>query len=96
MSEKYLVVIEKSETGYSVYSPDVTGCIATGSTIQKAIANMKLALSHHLRDMMAEGEPVPKPRGVASYLDAVNQSEGEEYLLTLIRVEHVLPEKVLA
>jgi predicted RNase H-like HicB family nuclease len=96
MVEKYLIVIEKSATGYSVYSPDVFGCIATGSTIQKAIVNMKLALSHHLQEMIKEGEAPPKPRGVAAYLDAVSQSEGEEYLLTLMAVENVLPEKILA
>ena len=29
---KYLVVIEKTGTGYSAYSPDIDGCVATGST----------------------------------------------------------------
>jgi predicted RNase H-like HicB family nuclease len=96
MNEKYPIIIEKSATGYSVYSPDVAGCIATGNTIQKAITNMKLALTHHLRAMAQDGEALPKPRGVASYLDAVSQSEGEEYLLTLVAVESVLPPKVLA
>ncbi|MFN4814503.1 MAG: type II toxin-antitoxin system HicB family antitoxin, partial [Pseudanabaena sp.] len=27
---KYLVVIEKTQTGYSAYSPDVLGCVSTG------------------------------------------------------------------
>ena len=29
---KYLIVIEKTATGYSAYSPDLDGCVATGST----------------------------------------------------------------
>ncbi len=29
---KYLVVFEKTETGYSAYVPDLPGCIATGKT----------------------------------------------------------------
>jgi predicted RNase H-like HicB family nuclease len=29
---KYLIVIEQTETGFSAYSPDLPGCIATGST----------------------------------------------------------------
>lgn len=34
--EKYLVVIEKSETGFSASSPDVPGCITAGDT-EKAL-----------------------------------------------------------
>jgi predicted RNase H-like HicB family nuclease len=30
---KYLVVIEKAQTGYSAYSPDVLGCVSTGATL---------------------------------------------------------------
>ena len=30
--KKYLVVFEKTKTGYSAYVPDLPGCIATGRT----------------------------------------------------------------
>jgi hypothetical protein len=30
--KKYLVVVEKTDTGYSAYSPDLDGCVATGRT----------------------------------------------------------------
>jgi len=29
--KKYLVVVETTLTGYSAYSPDLPGCIATGA-----------------------------------------------------------------
>mgnify|MGYP001035675300 CR=1 FL=1 len=90
--DKYLVVVEKSETGYSAYSPDVVGCIATGKTIEKTIANMKTALALHLHNMAEDGEALPTPRGIASYLEAINNSEGEEYFLAHIMMKHVLPE----
>ena len=35
--EKYLIVVEKGDTGYSAYSPDVLGCIATGKTLEKTL-----------------------------------------------------------
>jgi plasmid stabilization system protein ParE len=38
---KYLIIIEKSETGYSTYSPDLPGCISTGATPEETEANMK-------------------------------------------------------
>ena len=30
--KKYLVIYEKTKSGYSVYVPDLPGCIATGIT----------------------------------------------------------------
>lgn len=94
--EKYLIVVEKSETGYSAYSPDVLGCIATGKTIEKTIEQMRAALALHLQSMLEDNEELPKPRGIASYLDAVSGSEGEEYFLTHITLESVLPDRVSA
>ena len=32
---KYLVIIEKTNNNYSAYLPDVSGCIATGKTIEE-------------------------------------------------------------
>jgi len=94
--ERYLIVIEKSETGFSSYSPDVLGCIATGKTLDQTIANMKSALTFHLRGLLEEGEEIPKSRGVQSYLDAESESAGEEYFITHIAVKDILPARVFA
>lgn len=94
--ERYLIVIEKSEVGFSSYSPDVLGCIATGKTLNQTITNMKSALMFHLRGVLEDGEEIPKSRGVQSYLDAERESEGEEYYITHIAVKDILPERVLA
>lgn len=91
-----MIVIEKSETGFSAYSPDVLGCIATGQTLDETIATMKTALAFHLRGLLEDGEEIPQPRGVQSYLDAESESAGEDYLMTHIAVSDVLPEKVWA
>ena len=32
--DQYLIVLEKSDTGFAAYSPDVAGCIATGETLE--------------------------------------------------------------
>ncbi|MBI3957160.1 MAG: type II toxin-antitoxin system HicB family antitoxin [Chloroflexi bacterium] len=94
--ERYLIVIEKSETGFSAYSPDVLGCVTTGKTVVQTIANMKSALAFHLQGMLADGEEIPQPRGIKSYLDAERDSEGEDYLITHIATNDVLPERVPA
>ncbi len=92
--EKYLIVIEKSESGFSAYSPDVLGCIATGETFDQILANMKSALAFHLKGLLEDGDDIPPSRGVESYLDAERDSEGEEYYLTHIGIKDILPERV--
>ncbi len=77
--EKYLIAVEKSETGYSAYSPEVLGCVATGKTIDKTLAIMKSALTRHLRAILEDGEEIPQPKGFQSYLEAEKDSAGEEY-----------------
>ncbi len=37
---KYLLVTEKSESGFSAYYPYVLGCIATGESFDQTIAGM--------------------------------------------------------
>jgi hypothetical protein len=41
---KHLIVIEQTATGYSAYSPDVPGCIATASTRDDVEREMKDAI----------------------------------------------------
>jgi predicted RNase H-like HicB family nuclease len=66
---KYLIVIEESETGYSAYSPDIPGCVTTGSTQEETLANMREAITFHLDGLREEGFPIPKPSSVSSYVE---------------------------
>ena len=45
---KYLIIIEKSDTGYSAYSPDLPGCVSTGSTPDETEQNMREAIEFHI------------------------------------------------
>ena len=62
--QTYLVVIEKADGNYSAYSPDVPGCITTGSTVEDTLANMREALATHLDLLAAEGDALPEARGL--------------------------------
>jgi predicted RNase H-like HicB family nuclease len=66
---KYLIVIEQTATGYSAYSPDVSGCVATGGTREEAEREMKSAIAFHLDGLRAEGMPVPKAHSSSSYVE---------------------------
>jgi predicted RNase H-like HicB family nuclease len=66
---KYLIVIEKTETGYSAYSPDLPGCISTGTTLEETEKSMKEAIVFHIDGLKSEGFPVPAPVTRSAYVE---------------------------
>ncbi|MCA1670184.1 MAG: type II toxin-antitoxin system HicB family antitoxin [Thermomicrobia bacterium] len=59
-----LVVIEKADTNYSTYAPDVPGCVATGDTIEEMIERIQEALPVHVEAIMRDHESPPHPCSV--------------------------------
>ena len=66
---KYLIVIEKTDTGYSAYSPDLDGCVSAGRTLEETEKNMCEAVEFHLEGMCLEGLPVPEPHTYSTYVE---------------------------
>jgi predicted RNase H-like HicB family nuclease len=66
---RYLIVIEETGTGYSAYSPDLPGCIATGTTRDSVGREMHDAIEFHLDGLRRAGEPIPSPRSEAAYCE---------------------------
>ena len=66
---RYLVVVEETGTGYSAYSPDLPGCVATGSTREEVERHMREAIQLHLQGLRDEGFDVPAPTSYSSYID---------------------------
>ena len=66
---KYLVVIEKTDQGFSAYSPDIDGCVATGRTRQAVEKRMREAIALHIDGLKRAGCEVPEPRAYSTYLD---------------------------
>ncbi len=58
---KFLVLFEKSTTGYGAYAPDLPGCVATGSTLEETRGRMTKAMEMHLNAMRKDGDPIPEP-----------------------------------
>jgi predicted RNase H-like HicB family nuclease len=61
----YILVFERSRTGYAAYAPDVPGCVSTGRTLAKTKRNMEAALTLHLRATRKAWLPVQRPRSLA-------------------------------
>ena len=67
---KYLIIYEKSSTGYGAYAPDLPGCIAVGRSLEETAELMRGAIAMHLKAMREDGDPIPKPTSLADYLEA--------------------------
>jgi predicted RNase H-like HicB family nuclease len=66
---KILVIIEKEESSYGAYSPDVPGCVAVGDSHDEVLRLFREALQDHLELMREEHLPFPEPQASVEYLD---------------------------
>jgi predicted RNase H-like HicB family nuclease len=65
---KFLVVVENAGANFSAYSPDLPGCIATGSTREETERNMVEAIQLHLEGLRDDKLPIPES---SSYAEVV-------------------------
>ena len=65
---RFLIVIEKANGNFSVYSPDLPGCVATGKTRAQATRNMYEAIEMHLQGLLEDGLAIPRSRSFAEYV----------------------------
>jgi len=66
---RYAVVIEKGESNYSAYVPDLPGCVAVGDTIEETHREIQEAIEFHLEGLRAEGLPIPEPSSRVEYVE---------------------------
>lgn len=59
---QYLLVLERGETSWGAYAPDIPGCIAVEDTRQKVQALFQDAVQEHLGWMQRDGDPIPAPQ----------------------------------
>ncbi len=81
---RYLVMIRRTRTGYSVDVPDLPGCVATGSTVEHARQMIAEAIEMHLDLMRQQGQPIQRPGTTVSF--AVDDNSAEEFC-TWVEVE---------
>ncbi|MDQ3713773.1 MAG: type II toxin-antitoxin system HicB family antitoxin [Acidobacteriota bacterium] len=77
---KFLVIIEKGAKNYSAYSPDVSGCAATGKSVEETLESMREALEFHIEGMLEDGEEIPLPKGLNYYLENTDEISSEDIL----------------
>jgi predicted RNase H-like HicB family nuclease len=66
---RYAIVIEKAESNYAAYVPDLLGCVATGKTKQEAEQQIREAIEIHLRGMREDGLSISEPSSEVEYVE---------------------------
>lgn len=65
---KFMIILEKVDTGYSAFSPDIPGCVATGSTKEETEQNMYNAIEMHIEGLIEDGLPIPEASTISEYI----------------------------
>ena len=66
---RYLVIIEKTDTGFSAYSPDLPGCVSAGASRKEVEKEMHNAIEFHIEGLRLAGAEVPEPQSQASHCE---------------------------
>jgi predicted RNase H-like HicB family nuclease len=69
-AEGYLVVVERGETSWGAWAPDLPGCVAVGDSPDETVELMRGAVAMHLAGMRESGEDIPPPTSHAVYIAA--------------------------
>jgi predicted RNase H-like HicB family nuclease len=66
---RYAVVVEKSETGFGAYVPDLPGCVAAASTREEVVRLIQTAIEFHIDGLREDGDPVPVASSSIEFVD---------------------------
>lgn len=58
---EYLVILERSSTGWGAWSPDLN-VYATGKTEEETIALAREAIAFHIEGLAEAGDTIPPPQ----------------------------------
>ena len=66
---RYLVVLERSKTGFGAYVPDLPGCVAVGEARGEALKLIREGIELHIERLRDSGASVPSPTSQAEIVE---------------------------
>ena len=66
---RFAVIIEKGETSFGAYVPDLPGCIAAAETKEEVLRLIHEAIEFHVEGLREDGRPSPKPSSSIEYVE---------------------------
>lgn len=58
---EYLVVVEKGESSYGAFVPDLPGCAAVAETKREVLKLIREGIALHIEALREAGDPIPPP-----------------------------------
>jgi predicted RNase H-like HicB family nuclease len=80
----YPAIVERAESGFSVFFPDLPGCTSAGETMQAAALAAEEALGEHVVLSVEHGETLAEPSEIDNLVD---DPEIVEVCRILVRAE---------
>ena len=68
---KYVVILEKGDSSYGAYVPDLPGCVAVGETQSETLRLIQEAIEFHLEGLREEGKLFPQPKSRSRYVEVL-------------------------
>jgi predicted RNase H-like HicB family nuclease len=68
-SMKYTVIVEKGDTSWGAYVPDLPGCIAAGESRDEVLKLIREAVEFHIEGLRQQGESVPEPHSFSELVE---------------------------
>jgi predicted RNase H-like HicB family nuclease len=69
----YVVVYEKSKTGWAAYVPDLPGVVTTGQNKQEVRSLIQEAIEFHLDGLREDRLPIPQPSAEAEVISVTER-----------------------
>ncbi len=66
---RYAVIIEKGESSFGAYVPDLPGCVAVAETREELLPLIREAIEFHLEGIRQEGHSIPIPSSLTEYVE---------------------------
>ena len=66
---RYAVVLEKGESGFGAYVPDLPGCVAVAESYDEVLKLIQGAIEFHIDGLKEEGAPIPAPTSRIEFVD---------------------------
>jgi len=66
---RYAVVVEKSDTGFGAYVPDLPGCVAAAQSREEVVELIQGAIEFHIEGLKEDGQPIPVPSSSVEFVD---------------------------
>lgn len=66
---RFAVIVEKGETSFGAYVPDLPGCIAAADTREEVLQLINEAIEFHVESLREDGQPIPEPASSIEYVE---------------------------